>query len=453
MKSKKMKIIKNVILLLIVMGLMTPIGCDNASGTQTTEKEEQKNGGKGESLADGEQKIAGEITYAYWGAEKELEIYEAIMDKFKEEYPDVIINNTYTSGADYPTKLQTWFSSNTAPDVMGIANDILSPYVDLNVYEDLKPYTERDGLDEGVWTDIALDVFTKNDELLAIPFQYKLYTIAYNKTMFDDKGVSYPTSDWTEEDLLELVQIFTEGEGLDKIYGLQMNPYATLVRNLYGNSPMYDTEAMTMHAEDNEKFKHAFTYFTDLVVDYKVAPDAETMESIGGGFETGIFAMAFVAPWNIVPFQEMIGDKFEWDIVALPQNTEYGPWHSIIFGDAVTMSVNSGNKETAWEFMKFISTDRWAQEQVAGMGIPMLKEYANSDEYLNDFGGEKPYNKLAFVEMLERTVGWETVGVWGKVNDELVSQMRAVMSGDEDVDSALASIQKRGTEVLEEEKK
>ena len=43
----------------------------------------------------------------------------------------------------------------------------------------------------------------------------------FNKKLFDDAGVAYPTADWTTNDLLEMAKALTKGEdGPDKQYGI-----------------------------------------------------------------------------------------------------------------------------------------------------------------------------------------------------------------------------------------
>ncbi|MFR7390640.1 MAG: extracellular solute-binding protein [Blautia faecis] len=52
----------------------------------------------------------------------------------------------------------------------------------------------------------------------AVPFVSKTFAMAYNKDLFDRAGVDYPTSDWTEEDMLDAAEkINALG---DDIYGL-----------------------------------------------------------------------------------------------------------------------------------------------------------------------------------------------------------------------------------------
>ena len=98
---------------------------------------------------------------AFWGDKAEIEMKSALLEQYEEEHPNVTIKQTYTDGGTYQAKLQMWFSSGKAPDVLGIANDLIEPYKDLGVIENLKPYMEADGmLDGSIWEQSAVDSFT-----------------------------------------------------------------------------------------------------------------------------------------------------------------------------------------------------------------------------------------------------------------------------------------------------
>lgn len=391
------------------------------------------------------------LTFAYWGNADELAMKQELIELYMKKNPDVKIEGTYTDGGQYPTKLQTWFASGTAPDVMGIASDIFYPFRDLGVYEDLKPYMEQDGVLDGVWNPIALDVFKDADgHIFGAPYIYKIPAVVYNKTMFDAAGVAYPEKGWTEQQMLDLAQQFTSGSGRDKVYGMRLDWWPSAIyRNLYGN-PMYDVNSKTMNAAGNEEFKAALNVFVTMIRDMQVSPDDTMAKAIGGGFETGKFAMAITAPWEMESFAKLIGDKFEWDIVPLPVSEQYGPWHGNLFADGYNMSIDSQNKDAAWSYIKFLTTDPEAQAISSRYGVPMLTSYATSEEYLNEFYGNSPYNKMAFVDMLDQATGWETSGVWAKINDEVSNQYKMVLTGKQDLDTAIANIQAAGEKMLAE---
>ena len=132
-------------------------------------------------------------------------------------------------------------------------------------------------------------------------------------------------------------------------------------------------------------------------------------------------------------------------IVELPVNTELGHWTSIIHVDGWCMSASTEHPEESWEFIKFLTSDIDAQRVMGEFATPSLSSYASSEEYLTD-----SFNKNVYVDMLEYAVGWETTGVWARVNDVIKEQYQLVLAGQSDVDTAIANIQSEGTALLAE---
>lgn len=76
-----------------------------------------------------------ELEVSVWGDEAEVAMKTELLEQYEAEHPNVTIKKTYTDGGTYQAKLQMWFSSGKAPDVLGVANDLIEPYKDMGVIE------------------------------------------------------------------------------------------------------------------------------------------------------------------------------------------------------------------------------------------------------------------------------------------------------------------------------
>lgn len=391
-----------------------------------------------------------ELEVAFWGDKAEIEMKSALLEQYEEEHPNVTIKQTYTDGGTYQAKLQMWFSSGKAPDVLGIANDLIEPYKELGVIENLKPYMEADGmLDGNTWEQSAVDSFTFGENIFAAPYIYKSLAVAYNEDLFDEEGIPYPSADWTEDDLLDAARSLTKGEGTDKQWGIRMSTYPTnFYRNMFG-SPAYLVEERKMNVRDNDEIKYAMQLFSDMVKE-GITPN-ETFDSmLGSGFETGKFAMAIVAPWDMATLDSMIGDSFAWDVEVLPYNETFEtPWKGYLFADGFTMTSACENKEAAWDLIKWLTASEEAQAASAAAGVPVYTPYATSDAYLNEFTTSNHYNKKVFVDMLKNSVGGQTTGVWAQINDEMNLEYQRAVAGEITIDEAIDLIDQKGTQFLE----
>lgn len=385
------------------------------------------------------------LTFGFWGDEAEASMKMRLAEAYMEENPNVTIEFEYCNGSDYLTKMQTWFSSGETPDVFGIANDHLIMFQDSELFEDLAPYVEADGL-ESMWDyESAQETYTiENGRLTAVPFVTKTFAIAYNKDLFDQAGVEYPTDDWTEADMLEAAEkISALG---DDIYGIRWGVRVPeFYRGLYGDM-YYNYEDKTMNVADNESFKAAVTMFSDSILN-GLAPDETSGTISTGGFETGNFGMALSATWDIATYTA-IGDSFAWDVVMLPVNEEYGRWQTTLRANGWGMSANAENKEACWDFIKFLSTSETAAVEGSSIGIPCLTSYVESDEYLNDFGEGTEYNKQVFIDMVAESVPLYNLGAFAEVNDLAMADYEMILAGQMTVDEMISDLDMQGSSIF-----
>lgn len=449
--DRKEDIMKKKLALLLTLAMAcTATACGSpAATTQGTDAGQTDSAAQSDTAQDTETEEI-ELEVAYWGDKAEIAMKSALLEQYEKEHPGIKIKQTYTDGGTYQAKIQMWFSSGKAPDVLGIANDLIEPYKDLGVIENLAPYMERDGLLDGnTWEQAAVDSFSFGENIFAAPYVYKSLAIAYNKDLFDEAGLSYPTPDWTEEEMLEAARKLTKGEGQDKQWGIRLGTYPTnFYRNMFGQ-PIYQVGERKMNMKGNAELEYAFTLLSDMVKE-GLSPN-ETFDSmLGAGFETGKFGMAVVAPWDMSGLDSMIGDSFAWDIEVLPKNeTFHTSWKGYLFADGFTMSSSCKEKEAAWELIKWLTANEEAQKASAAAGVPMYMPYATSLEYLNEFTTTNHYNKAVFVEMLKNSVGGQTTGVWAQINDEANLQFQRVVAGEIDVQEAIDTIEKKGNEFLQ----
>lgn len=391
------------------------------------------------------------LSMAFWAEQSEIDRLDQLLEIWKADHPNVTLDYTYCSGPDYPTKLQVWFSSGKAPDVIRMSRDIFSPFASEDLFADLTPYLEASG-SEGCWEESLLDIFDFDGELLSLPYMYSNYVIAYNKDIFDEANLEYPTADWTETEFVELAKTLTSGEGPEKTYGMWFGGWVCeLVRALYGEPKMYDTENMVMQATNNEKFKAAFQLLGDLHKDGYCSNEV-TKTTTTGGFVTGKYAMAIAMTGDIASYQKQIGDNFKWDIVELPISETYDTrWNTNMRLQGFGMSKTTEHPELAYDLIEYMTTNYEVQKAVDedGVGIPALTEYLESEEFKTNYGGGLAYNKEAFVNMAKVGTSWEYAGIWADINDTLTSEFNAYITGATDIDTALDNLQKKGEAVIE----
>ena len=381
------------------------------------------------------------ITYSFYGGQESIDNEESFMQSYMDANPNVTIEGTYTDGGEYPTKLQTYFASGTAPDVMRLAADMYGDFAEKGLFLDITDQA-NDILEEMI--PFAVDSFTMDGKVYAIPFCTKPYMIIYNKQIFDAAGVSYPESGWTEDDFIETAIKLTEGEGVEKIWGANFGWITSeMIKNWYGvGSGPINNESYEVNIKGNEKFKHLLSLLHKLYIELQVVPDSVAAESVGGGFETGKFAMAIGGYWDVAGLQKVVADSWEWDFAPFPTHPEYGRWHCGLRVDGIGLSPSGKYVDTALDFASFYVTSGDVMLKCYD-SIPTLMSYVYSDDYINTFLPEWPnkFNKEVLIEGNEFGFPIYWTGVWGKLYDEIWKQYSEFILGNISLDEAIDLMQ------------
>ncbi len=147
------------------------------------------------------------------------------------------------------------------------------------------------------------------------------------------------------------------------------------------------------------------------------------------GFGTGRYMMLLEGPWKTA---EMAGayPDFEYGMCEMPAGDAGSI--SVLGGEDIAM-FDTPNKEGAWEFMKFM-TSEWAQEQMAQVGqIPV-----NTTALESDTVAEQDY--APFLEAITTAKARPPVASWSDIDSALTNAMTDIIVNGADVQSTLDAL-------------
>lgn len=131
------------------------------------------------------------IKYQLWDS-NQLPAYQAAVEEFMKQNPNIKIEITQLGWDDYWTGLQTEMIGGTAGDVF---TDHLSKYLDFankNLLVDLAPYIQRDHVDTGIYMNSLEKLWqTKDGKTYGLPKDWDTIAIVYNKHLTDAAGVTH----------------------------------------------------------------------------------------------------------------------------------------------------------------------------------------------------------------------------------------------------------------------
>ncbi|MBO6086797.1 sugar ABC transporter substrate-binding protein [bacterium] len=347
------------------------------------------------------------VQFASWGSKSEIDILKPILSDFEKENPDIKVDFMHIP-QNYFQKIHLLFASNTAPDVIFINNLYLPVYANAGVLEEFElantPSPDGEGWN-GVMYLQALNALSWNDKLYAIPRDVSNLIIFYNKDMFREKGIPYPTSDWTLDDFLKIAQKLS-GNGVFGI-NFEENPMLYLPYFMSNGGGILPDEI------DKPESQKSLRFYADLRNKYHVAPKKSESASatMAQMFLQKRLGMYLSGRWMVPKFREEC--TFDWDVINFP-NGESG---SVVPMDASGWAVtkSSKHKKEAFMLVEYLASKSSSERFTSsGLIVPARKDtaYAILD-------GKKPKNAKAFLDIIQTSKPTPTTVNYNEITDNL----------------------------------
>lgn len=371
------------------------------------------------------------ITYANFNAsgtqeETLAQMYEA----FHEEYPNITVEIETIGYDDYFTQMQTRVAGGTAPDCFELNIENFAAYANKGVLADLT------GMDVSGYDATALQAFQVDGKQYGVPGNFSNVVLIYNKDLFDQAGLEYPTNDWTWDDALAAAEaIRALDENTFGIYQpLTFNEFFKVAAQYGGSILNEDKTAFTINSEANVK---AAEMMINKVTETNVQPSDEQMGGMGDWdwFQSGRLGMIPTGIWAFSTFAE--GCDFAWDICVEP-GAEQKATH--FFSNALVVNAKSELKEAAACWINWLaSSDTAAQMRIdAGWDLPAISNEEVLSGYLEI---TPPENRQAVFDSLEYLEVAPIIEDYAMMSDIITEKLSLAVSGKLTVQEALDEAQ------------
>lgn len=400
--KKRMKRLAAVGLVTAMTGTML-LGCGGGSGSDS----------ESDTTSDGKVKIR----FASWETGDTLDSQQECVDQFNESQDkiEVVLEGW---GSDFDTKMTASMGAGDAPDVMYMW--------DYPTYsESLEPldeYIEAEGEDyknnffEALWPYNSM-----NDQIYGVPVSVVTSCLYYNKDLFDQAGVEYPTDDWTWEDVAEASKQIQSK--LDDVNGFTLPigtlPY-TLEMYLWSNGTAFVDEDGKLDGNINsDKSIEVFQTFQDMEKDGVLYASEESGQTEMLGGKT---AMYVDGTWPIKQFDE---EGLNYGIAQIPkfEGTEHSI--SVINTSGIAISKDSKHKEEAWEFLKYWTGEEMNKHRIE-TELPALKSVVESE------GLREDPNCAPFYTALDNCAGYTPASFiaegWTEVDSDIQLAFESIIN-------------------------
>lgn len=348
-----------------------------------------------------------EIQVAFWGAPDELNIIKDIIDKWHLAHPEIIVRLEHTPYRGYVDKLLTRIAGRAAPDIICTEVDLFVTFQSKGVLLDLTPYVNGEAeLNMKDFYPQIIDRFTVDGRIYSIPRDTAPFAcVYYNKRLFDEAGLPYPTDDWDMADMLEKAKALTktDTDGMVTQYGF----YAWAWQNFvyaFGGRIVDNVNEPARCTLDSEESIQALQFYADLINKHKVQPSSVTMSNLAMGvqgmFMTGRLAMFSSGIWETPGLRKIT--SFDWDVAMFPK----GPTGIRAFGtggSGYCILKDTKYPREAFEVIKALAGSS-AQTDLAQTGLaqPAIIKIAKGAHWAGD--NKPPKNKKMLDEAMKYVV-------------------------------------------------
>jgi multiple sugar transport system substrate-binding protein len=364
---------------------------------------------------------------------QEREILEGFTEQFGAQV-DIEFNPD-----SYDTRLLTGLAAGNAPDVFLWWN--YPAMVVRNGLEDIMPYVEGDSpLDLSIYYEPILNVGRIGDGLYGIPKDWTSRAMFYNKALFDDAGIPYPTNDWTWDEFVEITTALTQGEGVDKQYGFYTwNSYYPLQGFVWSNGGDFispDGTQATGYLDSPETIE-ALDWYIRLQTEHGVSPTGADAETVGDASTLFVNNRLAILENGIWPLSQFLSVP-DLDIgTVLPPMTNEGTRVTVLHQADWCLNPDGANKELAWELLKWLTSQRAAEIRGAsGFSLPAIPAAAEELGLFDDPIRSTFYEAVDYMTVLPWFIRTTKAA---EAESEINLAIQAAFLGEASIEDALAA--------------
>jgi multiple sugar transport system substrate-binding protein len=380
--------------------------------------------------------------------------------------------------ADPYEKLKEIMQGDNPPDVVMVDYNQLPDLIANNLLTQLDPYITKDKFDTSDIVPAVLDGLKKlgDNKLYALAPTFSSSALIYNKTMFQEAGVEFPTDKMTWDQAFDLARRLSRGEGEDRKYGFGFSTQAGMdwyysMMNYAAplGLKMFDDDYSKMTV-DTVQWENVWKTMVQLKKDQIIPPppdfsNAKARMASGSfnpfqydDFLSGRVAMAVI---NYGQINEIVNanknaDRIEgfkpinWDVVTVPVHPEAPDVGGYMNLDGV-MGINAKaqNVEDAWKFIKFVNGPDWARlKSHSNYQMVSRKSYIKPPEGL-DFNIQAFYT-LTPAPNNESRYYQEMRNLYPQLQQIGRNLLQNVMDGSKEVREALKEWQTQGDAAIQQ---
>jgi multiple sugar transport system substrate-binding protein len=388
----------------------------------------------------------------------DVPLFKTVIDNFAKTNPDIKIEHLDIAGTEFYDSINTQGAGGQLPDVWYTRTFDVPVYASKGWTIDLQPLIDRDAKEVNVddfWPAEVAQMKWK-DHLYALPYDFSNMGLFYNKKMFDDAKIAYPTDSMKWADFVDMALKFVQKDGSDyKRWGMTMSwgSWTTIGFILGWGGEVFKPDFSAV-VVDNPATVELIKFFA-AARDKGLYPEAGAMPQGVDPFASGMVPLNYNGSWATTYMREQIKDKFDFDCVALPLSPT-GKSCLTAAGGAWGIAKNSKATEAAWKFNKFLTSTESTNVLISipVRSIPGRKSSVPEWEKNAGKEGLPPKNAGIFAKQMADANAQPYPPYWQDFDRTWTNQIVPVLDGTNKVDPAKAvtDFQTEMTRIISQQK-
>jgi multiple sugar transport system substrate-binding protein len=376
----------------------------------------------------------------------------ALVNEFNKAHEGTIsVEPLFYGNADYALqKVETAIAGGVYPDIAYLygswaANIAGSPQVlALNDFIDKNPSWNWDDF----WEAERLAA-TVNGKIVGVPALVDNLAIVYNKALFDQAGLAYPSPDWTWSDFEAAAKALTDPA--NKVFGWTMPADGTEDTVWHYEAMLWEAGGDILNADNTQAVFNspqgveAMTVLQDLGDGgaHAIYVDTQNTGQAQQVFNSGKIGMMVTGPWDLANFTNV-----DYGVQIMPAFT--GGDHETISGPDNWVLFNNGpaRSQAAFEFISWLTAPEQDMRYALACGHLPLREseltMPDFQQYLDKYVGIQ-----TFVENEKNALKARPVTPkYPQVSEALGQAIVSVLLGEADAQTALDQAAQTATAAL-----
>ena len=393
------------------------------------------------------------LNLACWDYESSADV-QAIVKGFEKENPGVKINPVDLGSSDYTTMLTTQLSGGSSDiDIINVKD--IAGYVrmvEAGYLEPLDDFIKEQGIDVSKYGGIPEQTIVDGKQY-TLPWVRSYFVLFYNKDLFEQANVEYPSNDMTLQEYDELARKLTNDKvGKEKVYGTHNHVWRNCIT---GFSVLSEENSYLDGQYEFMKpyYEMALKQQEDgICMDYSSLKTSQTHYS--GVFQNNQCAMLPMGSWFAAQMMGKVqageSECKNWGIATLPhpEGVEAGT----TFGSGSFVSVNAASekKDLALKYVQYATGEQGAmltaeQGFLPGMDLPeAMSEITGNEYYPQD---ENSKEALKTVKVILDTPVNKNIG---EIDTALNTWHDNIMSGNVSLDEGIKGMNDEVGKILKE---